>query len=357
MAKKEAVRQSNLSEEIVHDSSDEEEQETPRPQKKTKTKTTAQIKPASQSTTTTTTSDDEDAEESSSQSSAVDDNSDAESTSSSSSSSKKRSSDSVPESPVKKARKKASYSNVRIAPKAYKAPSGYEPLALSASDYTSDVATLLDDLDGKQIWHISVPDSVSIESIKSFDMQAAMRGESIFSKDGVNYNLHYMPSTHGHETLLMPQGAKSAYKRAAVIERNFQLREMGDHVDTSNKKARAQAQASVSTDGETAGKEKEQQPTPLVFTATGTGKPKAIRQQPQGLKMRYFPYGSKGTSEEPEDVEMADTFQVPDEIPEPSPKKKSKKSKAESQGSIGGESANPEKKKKKKRKLVDADVL
>ncbi|KAK6364521.1 hypothetical protein LTS17_012144 [Exophiala oligosperma] len=351
MAKKEAARQSNLSQEIVHDSSDEEEQETPQPQPKKKTKTASQPNLASHSTTTTSNDDDdEDTEESSSsQSSAEEDGSDAESTSNSSSSSsrsKKRSSDTIPETPVKKARKTATSSNVRIAPKAYKPPTGYEALTLSASDYTSEVTGLLDNLDGKQVWHISVPDFVSIESVKSFDMQAVMRGESILSKDGVSYNLHSMPSAHGYETLLMPHGTKSTYKRAAIIERNFQLREMGDHaIDTSNQKSKA------STNGETATKDQ----------APETGKPKAIRQQPQGLKMRYFPYGSSATRQESadEDVEMTNTFQVPDEIPEPTPKKKSKKSsKNESQRSMDGENGtNPEKKKKKKHKLVDADVL
>ncbi|KIW11009.1 hypothetical protein PV08_10308 [Exophiala spinifera] len=361
MARKEAVRQSNLSEEIIHDSSDEEDQTVqPRTKTKTKTKKASQTKPASPSTTTT--SDDEDLEESSSSQSSVEEEADSDSeaaSSSSSSSSKKRSSDTVSETPVKKARKTAESSEVRLAPKAYKAPSGYEALALSPSDYTSGAATLFDNLEGKQIWHISVPDSISIKSIKSFDMQTAMRGESILSKDGVNYNLHDMPFTRGSETILMPQGTKPTYRHSATIQKNFQLREMGDKVNTSDKKGQTKASSSgsSSTDGETAENEQELPPTSLVFTATKTGKAKEIRQQPEGLKMRYFPYGSTATSEVSEDVEMADAFQVPDEIPEPSQKKKSKKSRADSQGSVDGEKTNPEKKKKKKRRLVDADVL
>jgi len=317
--KKEIAKQSNLSEEVVHDSSDEDEPQI------------AEVESESESESTTPTSNTEDDSESSDDSGRDDSESES---SASSVPSKKRHSESIPETPLKRAKRTTS-STVRIAPKPFKAPTGYEPVTLSTSDHASDSATLFDDLTGKQIWHISVPDSVSIESIAKLDIQAALRGEKIHSKDGVDYNMQYISSTN--ETVLLPEGPKSTYKQAARIERSFRMQEMTTKPDVQDDDATQM---------------------PLVFTATQTGKPKVVREQPQGLKMRYFPYGAPPATEQLEDVEMTDTFQVPEGVLEPSPKKKSKKSKRASQGSMNGESPHKskeatgevsnEKKKKKK---------
>lgn len=326
--KKEVAKPSNLSEEVVHDSSDEDEPQV------------AEVESESESESTTPTSNAEDDSESSDDSGRDDSESES---STSSVPSKKRHSESISETPLKRAKKTTS-SAVRIAPKPFKAPTGYESVTLSTSDYASASAALFDDLAGKQIWHISVPDSVSIESIEKLDIQAALRGEKIHSKDGVDYNMQNIASNN--ETVLLPEGPKSTYKQAARIERSFRMQEMTTKPDVQDDDATQ---------------------TPLVFTATQTGKPKVVREQPQGLKMRYFPYGAPPAKEELEDVEMTDTFQVPEGVPEPSPKKKSKKSKHASQGSMTGESPQKskeatgevptEKKKKKKPKLVDEDVL
>ncbi|KAI1621211.1 DNA-directed RNA polymerase I subunit RPA34.5-domain-containing protein [Exophiala viscosa] len=252
----------------------------------------------------------------------------------------KRPSPGVTQSSRKKA--KTNSQTVQIAAKPYKAPSGYEPLTMTASDYAADTATLFDNLTGKQIWHISVPDTVTIDSIKELDIQAVLKGEPIVSKNGVDYNMQPVPPRN--ETVLLPQGTKSTYKQCPTkIERSFHLREM-------IKKSKSQEEA------------------PVVFTATATGKPKVVRKQPEGLKMRYTPYGATPIQEDAEDVEMDDVFHVPSEVLEPSPKKKSKKSKETIQDSSSGRTPEPttlvpdsqtsiEKKKKKKRRLVDANVL
>ncbi|KAK4946337.1 hypothetical protein LTR10_014535 [Elasticomyces elasticus] len=307
MAKtKEASRPSQLSQERVQDSSDENESQP--------------AESESESGSTQDSSSDED-DKDSAQANGQDD-SDATQTS----------------------RKKAKTvsQTVQIAAKPYKAPSGYEPVTVTASDYAADTATLFENLTGKQIWHISVPDTVSIDSIKELDIQAVLKGEPIVSKNGVDYNMQPVPPRN--ETVLLPPGTKSNYKQCATkIERSFHLREM-------IKKSKSQEQ------------------TPVIFTATATGKPKVVRKQPEGLKMRYTPYGAPPLQEDAEDVEMDDAFQIPPEVPEPSPKKKSKRSKETKQDSSSGKTpesttlvpdsqASIEKEKKKKRRLVDADVL
>lgn len=326
MAKqKEPPKQSQLSQERVEDSSDENESQP------------AESESESESESTSSNVEDD---SKSSQANGRDD-SETESTSSTVPRQKRPPSDATQISTRKKA--KTITSTVQISAKPYKAPSGYEPLTLTASDYAADVATLFDDLTGKQIWHITVPDTISIESIKELDIQGALKGEAILSKNGVDYNMQSIPPRN--EGVLLPQGTKSTYEQCPTkIQRSFHLREMIK-------------------------KSQPQEKTSIVFTATATGKAKVIRKQPEGLKMRYIPYGATPLEEDAEDVDMDDAFQVPPEVPEPSPKKKSKKSKETNQDPTGGTSpetkkkaaadgqASIEKKKKKKRKLVDADVL
>lgn len=202
------------------------------------------------------------------------------------------------------ARKKAknTTSTAQIAPKPFKAPSGYEPLTLSASDYASDVEALFGNTAGKQVWHISAPAMVSIESIKAIDIQAIARGEPVFSKNGVNYTM--LPNTADNEAILLPEGTRSGYRHRAIkIERSLDLRESSKRSGPDDK-------------------------TPLVFTATEPGQAKAIRKQPQGLKMRYVPFGVTALNKGPGDTEMTDAFQVPADVIEETPRKTSKKSKA-----------------------------
>ncbi|KIV82929.1 hypothetical protein PV11_04994 [Exophiala sideris] len=324
MAKtKEASRPSQLSQERVQDSSDENESQP--------------AESESESGSTQESSSDDDDKDSPLANGQ--DDSGTESTSSPIARTKRPSPDATQTS-----RKKAKTvsQTVQIAAKPYKAPSGYEPVTVTASVYAADSATLFENLTGKQIWHISVPDTVSIDSIKELDIQAVLKGEPIVSKNGVDYNMQPVPPRN--ETVLLPQGAKSNYKQCATkIERSFHLREMIK-------------------------KSKSQEETPVIFTATATGKPKVIRKQPEGLKMRYTPYGAPPLQEDAEDVEMDDAFQIPPEVPEPSPKRKPKKSKETKQDSSSGKppesttlvpdsQTSIEKKKQKKRRLVDADVL
>ncbi|KAH0845887.1 hypothetical protein FOPE_12034 [Fonsecaea pedrosoi] len=276
--------------------------------------------------------------------------SDKESASSSSSSpSRKRPSPGPPETPSNKRIKSTTKHKVSIPPKPFKPPKGYEPLTWSASDYASDM-DLFDDLSNKQIWHISVPSSVSIDSIKELDIEAVLRGQPILSRNGVDYGMNPLPPKD--EVILLPRGSGGKYKLCSgKIERSFHMRE----VDTT--KFQSQPKAG----------------TPVVFTATQTGAPKQIRKQPEGLKMRYVPYGAfPSHAHEPEDVEMRDTLQIPPDVDHQAPSSPAQSRKArqkQANGEAGNEKspekklrgadtpASSEKKKKKKRKLVDGQVL
>jgi hypothetical protein len=226
--------------------------------------------------------------------------------------------------PRKKAKTTTSRS-LQIAPKPFAAPKGYEAVVVEASDYASEMSSLFDNLTDKQIWHISAPDAVSINAIKELDIQAALRGESILSQNGVNYNMQPMPASK--DVFLLPEGTKSTYvPNGTNITRRFNLRE-------------------------TSGKPKSKEQTPVIFTATKEGADKSIRQQPHGLKMRYYPYGVTAIPED--DVDMADTFQMPEDVESSSPKDRSKTTNGEVEPQEVN-SRTPEKKKKKKTKDANA---
>lgn len=375
MAKtQEVVRQSNLSEERLYDSSDKEEDSIERdalksrsgrppikspngvkpPSQKFKQKLpTLEIESSSQSAPASEVDDTAETEgvesEEDTDGTESEDNSDNDSAASPISTQKRRSPD-QPETSSRKKAKIATPSKVRIPAKPFTAPKGYEPIALSASDYASDM-TLFGDLSNKQIWHISVPDTVSIESIKELDIEAVLRGQPILSNKGLEYSMHAMPPKK--EMILLPHGVETNYKQTErKVDRSFQMRE-------------------VSTES----KDTLTREVPLVFTATKTGAPKAVRKQPEGLKMRYVPYGAPSLPRQTqsEDVEMHDDFQIPAEV-KVVPSSPATPRKADSQQTNGSQVSEkgPEKKvpgadtpgssekkskKKKKRRLVDEDVL
>ncbi|EXJ73744.1 uncharacterized protein A1O5_03506 [Cladophialophora psammophila CBS 110553] len=366
----EAARNIVLSEERVYDSSDEDENEVPSGQETAKskskskssplkalngTKASSQRKsrnmPPSEGSSPATASgidtdgeeETEDEEQEGIEKSSEEDGEDGSDTdsASSSSSSRKRRSPETPEIPSSKKAKTATRDKVNIPPKPFKPPKGYEPLTWSASDFASDM-NLFDDLSNKQIWHISVPESVSIDSIKELDIEAVLRGQPILSRNGVDYDMQVLPSRN--DVIFLPRGSDAKYKQCTrKIERSFYMREVSRPQSEGNK--------------------------PAVFTATQTGAPKQIRKQPEGLKMRYMPYGVSPTQEDrPEDVEMRDTLQVPpdfDDEASSSPAQSRKGRQKQTNGETGNEKspekklrgadtpASSEKKKKKKRRLMD----
>jgi hypothetical protein len=72
------------------------------------------------------------------------------------------------------------------AAKAYAPPRGFNPVPLNARTISTSTA-LLDNLQGKQIWHITAPAGVSLESLSGLDMDKAMQGEAVLSYKGTDY--------------------------------------------------------------------------------------------------------------------------------------------------------------------------
>jgi hypothetical protein len=166
-----------------------------------------------------------------------------------------------------------------------------------APDSASEATRFLTaNLTGKEVWHIVAPANVSINSIRPFSIQAAMRGEPILTSEGKWYCLKDESSTK--KCILTPNDTEDAYVPGkAAISRTFHLREMVNPPATGKASGADQAVKMYF----------EFQPHDEMPT-----KPK--RKQPEGLRMRYQPFGTIGTSPEESGAERSQIY-IPDQIP------------------------------------------
>ncbi|KAL9580953.1 MAG: hypothetical protein Q9212_004185 [Teloschistes hypoglaucus] len=205
----------------------------------------------------------------------------------------------------------------------YKPPPGFEAanFANSSSTSTSKLFTA-EHLRGKEIWHITVPASVPIESIKEVPIDKFLAGSPVFSYKGADYGL--IPEDEANQiekVLLVPSHKDNDYRPASSsIDRTFQLQQIVKPPPIPHKPTNA-PNGTVRA------------PTTLV---------KTIRQQPEGLKMRFRPFGDESSSENPDPaprfklppvVSAARTTKKPEPVkkdtPKASPHKATKQKKKE----------------------------
>jgi hypothetical protein len=173
---------------------------------------------------------------------------------------------------------------------------------------------LINDLTGKQIWHISAPANVSLESLKTFPIQAALNEKPILNSDGKSYCF-----TKGLSTatfLLAPNETQDEYVPSkTAISRTFHLREM---VNPPVKSRGTEANHS----------------TPIYFEFQPDDKlpQRTKRMQPEGLRMRYKPFGTIHPSPGEFDAERSEIY-IPDQIAT-SPAERHKKRKRAYKGHV-----------------------
>ena len=168
---------------------------------------------------------------------------------------------------------------VTIPPKPFKAPKGYNAVALPS--HQSDMA-LFGNGASEEFWHITVPEGVPVEKVLSLNVEAVMRGEPIFQHNGISYGMQPLPVNK--DAIMIQDGQSGEYQQATEkIDRCFNIREV-------------YRKSAMASDAD----------TPPKFTAVAAGKAKEIREQPQGLKTRNTPFGvtSLPTSDAAEDAEM-----------------------------------------------------
>ena len=143
-------------------------------------------------------------------------------------------------------------------------------------------------LQGKQIWYITAPPSVPLGSIKEVSVRQVAEGSSILSYKGAEYGL--MPEAdngHTEKLLLVPSPEDNHYRLAgAHIEKTLHLQQLVKGPASTHREC-------VSTNGATK--------APKTHV-------KIVRQQPEGLRMRYQPFGDQSSSD---DTDKASKFKRP----------------------------------------------
>ena len=214
----------------------------------------------------------------------------------------------------------------------YEPPFGFK--ASSIAIHPSSKATELfspTKLLGKEIWHITAPASVPIGSIREVPIQNIQSRTSIMSYKGADFGLVLERGAEAASSraLLLPSTQTSDYRiSASKITTTLHLQQIMNlpiHTISSAKSSHQTGSA----------------PEPLR---------EAPRQQPEGLRMRYHPFGASDDSDSemlPENAVEAPQFHVPTPA-ETSPAKKRKR--AEKDTAIEVMDATPTEMKTKKRK-------
>lgn len=176
--------------------------------------------------------------------------------------------------------------------KTYKAPSGFKPANKQAAPSSSS-SSLLSDLRGKQIYHISAPASLPLSKVKEISMSKIMKGEPILEFDGVKYGIPAESITE--------EGSEG--KKLLVYNESTQT-----YVNKSDNVPSYQIQEMFNLPGSVGGG------LTAVEALRDTVKP--ARPQPKKLRMRFRPVGSLpsapetlGSSSESESEEPS--FKVP----------------------------------------------
>jgi hypothetical protein len=80
----------------------------------------------------------------------------------------------------------------------------------------SKAARLFDNLEGKQIWHITVPAGVSLKDLQEIAMDKVKSGEAVLNYKGKSYGLATTEkSEEGAREVLIPQ--KNGYKAGEAM--------------------------------------------------------------------------------------------------------------------------------------------
>ncbi|RDW67981.1 hypothetical protein BP6252_09377 [Coleophoma cylindrospora] len=171
-------------------------------------------------------------------------------------------------------------------------PKGFESKKLDGESFKSSKLFTKSNLEGKQIWYITAPASVPISAIEEVSLKAMKKGKPAVTHNGEDYGFVEDTEDKTYTKILVPNGSEDGYKATSnAVDQVLHLR----HIVQL-----------PSIHGET-----DESPTTSSRATVPTRRP--IRQQPQGLKMRFTPIGFGsgtpgviGSTESDDDVEMED---------------------------------------------------
>ena len=181
----------------------------------------------------------------------------------------------------------------------YEPPPGFTSASITLTP-GSEIGNVLSSsaLQGKQLWHVTVPTSVPVSSITEIPTNSISTGAAVLSYNGAEYGLISEPQDRSAQmTALIPSSKSDEYESASIgIANTFHLQQIVRIPKPANgldKRANG--------------------------TSTRSGKQK--HQQPPGLKMRYRPFGVSSEAFEESDSEpiakeslQATPFRVPKNI-------------------------------------------
>lgn len=157
----------------------------------------------------------------------------------------------------------------------YDPPPGFESttIVLPASSSLPDLFSPAS-LRSKEFWHIIVPSSVSIASLTEVSSQSVQSGAVIISYKGTDYGLvSKTQNSNAKKILLLPSAETSEYKSVTLeIARTLQLQQTIPNRAHESDIVSSNATNATSRHGS------------------------AARQQPEGLRMRYHPFGDSEDS-------------------------------------------------------------
>lgn len=220
-----------------------------------------------------------------------------------------------------------------IEPQTFKPPSGFKSAKKQSS--SSNVSSLLSNLRGKQVFHITAPSFLPLSKVKEISLAKVMEGEPVLQHDGVNYGIPAdsisQSEADGKTIFLHDPKTQKYHSTPASNVQSYHVQEL-INISESN--------------------------GPSSIAAQDYEKPP--RTQPKHLKMRFRPVGSGegpaetiGTSSESEGEDEKPAFKVPRG---PSEKEERKRKHHHTEGDSTQATAAPRKKSKKHSSSDKMDV-
>ena len=192
----------------------------------------------------------------------------------------------------------------------YEPPAGFKSssISLHPASQPSEIFAP-SNLQGKQIWHITAPESIPISLAKEVSTQDIGNGACVLEYHGAKYGL--VPESEAEQTsshaLLLPSAETNDYRPSkTAIVKTLHLQQfisLSSHAVEPAADLKRSASASESYK-------------------------KTPRQQPEGLRMRYRPFGvsDDSSSESPsEPIPKAPEFRIPAPVKATSPARKRKR--------------------------------
>ena len=213
----------------------------------------------------------------------------------------------------------------------YEPPVGFKSTSISLHP-ASKLSEILapSNLQGKQIWYITAPESVPISLVKEFSTQKIGNGASILEYQGAKYGL-------------IPESEVEQASRRALFLPSNQTNEYQSSKTTIIKTLHLQQIVSLPNHAHHPAIHPNRSPS------ASESYRKTPRQQPEGLKMRYRPFGVSDDSDlesNSEPVPKAPEFRIPAPVKETSPGRKRKRREYIDGSSNAGSTVKSKKRKK-----------